>query len=161
MTGRRTSRCALLDVNVLIALAWPNHTLHTTARRWFDRHHRDGWATTPVTESGFVRVSSNRAAIATATSPPLAIELLTAMTGLAGHTFWSDDLMLVTGGHGETDLITSHRDVTDAHLLALAQERRGALVTFDAGVARLLGDRPAALVQTLRPFPAGESSPQE
>lgn len=159
MTGRQKPRCALLDVNVLIALAWPNHTLHTAARRWFDRHHRDGWATTPVTESGFVRVSSNRAAIATATSPALAIELLTAMTSLAGHEFWPDNLTLITGGRGRTDLIASHRDVTDAHLVALAQERRGALVTFDTGVARLLGDRRADLVQTLTASPIASSSP--
>ena len=26
---------ALLDVNVLVALAWPNHVHHTQAHRWF------------------------------------------------------------------------------------------------------------------------------
>ena len=71
-------RTALLDVNVLIALAWPNHAHHGAAHRWFDDAGRAGWATTPFTESGFVRVSSNRAAIPTATSPALALELLTA-----------------------------------------------------------------------------------
>src|SRR6478672_12922232 len=90
MTAAR--RTALLDVNVLIALAWPNHAHHAAARQWFSTHAQHGWATTPITESGFVRVSSNRAAIPTATSPVLALEVLTAMTGLDRHEFWVDDV---------------------------------------------------------------------
>lgn len=140
---------ALLDVNVLIALAWPNHVHHRAARRWFDTYHQAGWASTPVTESGFVRVSSNRAAIATATSPEFAIELLTALTGLSGHTFWGDEVALVTGGRGSTALIGSHRDVTDAHLLAVAEQQAGVLVTFDAGIRKLLGDRPSSLLHQI------------
>jgi predicted nucleic acid-binding protein len=50
---------SLLDVNVLIALAWPNHIHHRLASRWFDRNRKSGWATCPLTQSGFVRVSSN------------------------------------------------------------------------------------------------------
>lgn len=51
---------ALPDVNVLIALAWPQYPHHQRAHRWFGAHHAQGWVTTPVTESGFVRASSNR-----------------------------------------------------------------------------------------------------
>ena len=36
---------ALLDVNVLIALVWPNHVHHEAARAWFTRRRKDGWAT--------------------------------------------------------------------------------------------------------------------
>jgi YVTN family beta-propeller protein len=58
----------LLDVTVLVALAWPNHVHHHSARRWFA--HRPGpWATTPVTECGFVRVSSDRVVIPDAVTP--------------------------------------------------------------------------------------------
>lgn len=98
-----------------------------------------------------MRVSSNRAAVVPATSPELAIELLTAMTALAGHQFWPDDVALVLGGLGTSSLLGSHRDVTDAHLLALAQTRRGTLVTFDTGLCRLLGDRPGSLVTQIEP----------
>lgn len=35
----------LLDVNVLIALAWPNHVHHDAAGSWFARLRRTGWAT--------------------------------------------------------------------------------------------------------------------
>ncbi len=139
-------RVALLDVNVLVALAWPNHVHHDVARAWFDAHHRHGWATTPITESGFVRVSSNRAVLPTTTTPTIAIDVLAAMTALDGHEFWADGLSGVTGGLGDPALIQSHRDVTDAHLLALTETHGGAVVTFDTRMARLLGDRDPGLI---------------
>ena len=145
-----TAGVALLDVNVLIALAWPNHVNHQPARRWFDRHHRAGWATTPLTEAGFVRISANRAAIATATTPALAMQLLRSMTSLDGHEFWADDVALVDDGLGNAELISSHRHVTDAHLLALVQRHDGRLVTFDAGIERLLGAREPRLLDVQR-----------
>ncbi|MGH9896422.1 MAG: type II toxin-antitoxin system VapC family toxin, partial [bacterium] len=49
----------LLDFNVLVALAWPNHVHHQAAVKWFLTNQSGGWATSPLTESGFVRVSSN------------------------------------------------------------------------------------------------------
>ena len=50
---------ALLDVNALVALAWDSHVHHVAIRSWFAARAADGWATCPITESGFVRVSSN------------------------------------------------------------------------------------------------------
>ena len=141
-----SDRVALLDVNVLVALAWPNHVHHRAARTWFHGHHRRGWATTPITESGFVRVSSNRAVIPTTTTPTIAVEVLAAMTALDGHQFWADDLSGVTGGFGDVMLVRSHREVTDAHLLALAEARGGRLLTFDTRMTRLLGDRDPGLI---------------
>jgi predicted nucleic acid-binding protein len=34
---------ALLDVNVLIALLDPDHSLHARATGWFASHARSGW----------------------------------------------------------------------------------------------------------------------
>ena len=34
-------KAALLDTNVLLALAWPNHQHHAQAHAWFAAH---GWA---------------------------------------------------------------------------------------------------------------------
>lgn len=151
MSPARTRGGALLDVNVLIALAWPNHTHHRPALDWFNRHHLDGWATTPITEAGFVRVSSNRAAIAAATTPELALQLLGQMTALPGHAFWLDDVAMVIGTGTDAGLITSHRTVTDAHLLALSHRHSGRLVTFDAGIAELLGEHSPELLDIQRP----------
>ena len=53
----------LPDVNVLIALAWPNHVHHDPARSWFAANLNTGWATCPLTEAGFVRLSCNRLAV--------------------------------------------------------------------------------------------------
>ena len=128
-----TEVAALLDVNVLVALSWPNHVHHGVARAWFTAHASDGWATTPFTEAGFTRVSSVRTALPTMATPETAIEMLTLLTGHTGHEFWLDDVPLVIGSESVGPLL-GHRQVTDAHLLALAISRSGRLVTFDAGI---------------------------
>ena len=125
----------LLDVNVLVALAWPNHIHHHVAVSWFMQHHQRGWATSPATESGFVRVSSNRLAIPDARSPGEAIGLLRRLTQLEGHTFWADDVAFSRSEFVDPGKIIGHRQVTDAHLIALAIGRKGRVATFDRGVA--------------------------
>ncbi len=54
MTDKAT---ALLDVNVLVALADPRHVHHEAARQWFEGE--DAFATTPLTEVAFVRLMSH------------------------------------------------------------------------------------------------------
>lgn len=137
MTKSR-SRAALLDVNVLIALAWPNHEGHAAARDWFARHSAGGWSTTPITETGFVRISSNRRALATATTPRRAKEMLQRLTALPGHTFWPDTVQHVTGDHLDPAHLQGHHQVTDAHLVALCMVHGGALATFDQGIDQLV-----------------------
>lgn len=126
---------ALLDVNVLIALGWPNHVHHAAAQRWFTQFSSNGWATTPITEAGYVRISSNRSVMQVSTTPAIAIAQLAAMTSLAGHTFWPDDVPLIVGSAGDRDAVSNHRRVTDCHLIALAARYGGRLVTFDAALA--------------------------
>jgi len=53
---------ALLDVNVLVALFHPDHVHHDLAHDWFVGHRHAGWATCPVTENGFLRVTVQLAA---------------------------------------------------------------------------------------------------
>lgn len=137
MTLSAQSGVALLDVNVLVALAWPPHVHHGLARRWFSEQQPYGWATCPTTESGFVRVSSNRAVIPHAVSPVEAIELLDQITQLDEHEFWPDDVPGVVGPALDASLVVGHRQVTDAHLLALALSRGAALATLDRAVRRL------------------------
>ena len=50
----------LLDVNVLIALAWPNHVHHGEALRWFEAKAVKAFRTCPMTQAGFVRISPTR-----------------------------------------------------------------------------------------------------
>lgn len=134
-----TGGTALLDVNVLVALAWPNHEAHRAARAWFDEASAAGWATTPVTECGFVRVSANRRIMPVSTTPTHAVDLLSRLRQLPGHEFWPDDVPLVTGDHVATGRISGFRQVTDAHLLALCRSRSGFLLTFDSKLTELAG----------------------
>ena len=50
----------LLDVNALIALVWPHHVHHARVHEWFTAQDTPWW-TTPLTESGLLRLSLNRA----------------------------------------------------------------------------------------------------
>jgi uncharacterized protein len=131
----------LLDVNVLVALTWPTHIHHLAARSWFDATGGAGWATCPVTQLGFVRVSSNPRAIRDAVRPPEAVAVLKQLTSLPGHRFWPDEMPVVGADIFESLSLVGHRQVTDAYLLALAKQRKGKLATLDRGVASLLADR--------------------
>ncbi len=130
----------LLDVNVLIALAWPSHVHHRPAHRWFRAHHAEGWATSPLTQTSFVRLSCNPAVVSEAASPREAAALLGRMAALPGHRFWADRVDWTGTKELPTKLLLGHRQVTDAHLLALAIRNRGKLATLDAGVRSLIGD---------------------
>ena len=125
---------ALLDVNALVALAWDSHVHHAAIRDWFTRNSARGWATCPVTESGFVRVSSNPKVLPTAIGIDAARAVLSALRALDGHGFLADDVSL---SDDDVPKITGHRQVTDVHLLTLARRRQVRLVTFDAGVLAL------------------------
>lgn len=128
----------LPDVNVLVALAWPNHIHHDRAHAWFGSIRKRGWATTPLTQSAFVRVSSNPQAIPDARTPAEASLLLRRIVALDGHAFWVDDVAAADEKEGVFARVVGYRQVTDAHLLTLAMRRGGRLATFDQGVRDLV-----------------------
>ena len=131
---------ALPDVNTLVALAWPNHVHHGAARAWFADARRSGWATCPVTQAGFVRVSSNRRVTPDARTPAEVVRLLTALVAVGEHTFWPDDVDWTRPDGPATTRLGGYRQVTDAHLVALAAGAGGQLVTFDRGAKALRPD---------------------
>lgn len=131
---------ALLDVNLLVALAWPNHIHHTAAHAWFSQSSRGRWATAPLTQSSFIRVSSNPRVTSEARSPAEARALLCQIVSLPGHEFWADDAAAADPAPSPFDRMLGHRQVTDAHLLTLAVRHGGRLVTFDGGLRDLVPD---------------------
>lgn len=131
---------ALLDVNVLIALAWPNHVHHDATRRWFTEHRGDGWATCPLTEAGFVRVSCNPSAVQHVVTPGEAIALLRRLTRLESHSFWPLDRSIADLPRELVSRLQGYRQITDAVLLAVAIQRGGTLATLDSGLARLVDE---------------------
>ncbi len=133
-------RVFLLDVNVLLALAWPNHVHHAPARSWFHRRGRHGWSTCPMTQCGFVRISSNPSIIPDAVSPAVALAVLKQMVAHPGHHFWADEVSMGDPDFSFPSLLAGHRQVTDGYLLALAIRHNGVLATFDSGVRELNPD---------------------
>lgn len=131
----------LLDVNVLVALTWPTHIHHLAARSWFGRAGRASWATCPITQLGFVRVSSNPKAIRDAVAPAQAVAVLQRLTDLPGHRFWPDEMSVVGAEPFASLGLVGHRQVTDAYLVALAQRKGGKVATLDRGLPSLVADR--------------------
>lgn len=115
-------------------------------RTWFDTNGADGWATCPVTESGFVRVSSNRKVLPHAIGVDAARGVLSALRAVDGHTFLVDDISI---GDADVPMMSGHRQVTDAHLLTLARRREVRLVTFDRGLLALAGGHDVELLTVL------------
>ena len=129
---------SLLDVNVLVALAWPNHIHHNRAHQWFANARGQGWATCPLTQSGFVRVSSNRKAIPDAVAPQEAIALLQRIILLSHHQFWHDQFSIADSKTVNRGKLFGYRQVTDAHLLGIALANAGRLATFDRGIESIV-----------------------
>ncbi len=121
----------LPDVNLLLALAWPNHQFHGPARRWFGG--RSGtWITCPLTQLGFVRLSSNPAFTPLAKTPREATLLLAAMTAHPDHRFMTDSEAVASQVFQRlAGRLEGHQQVTDAYLVALAISNSSRLVTFD------------------------------
>jgi uncharacterized protein len=124
----------LLDVNVLLALSWPEHQFHEVVQGWFSRHARKGWATCPMVEAGFVRILSNPAFSAHAISPSEAVNALKFNTRHSAHQFWPDDLSVAEALASLPQEVGGHKQITDAYLLALAVRHRGKLATLDNGI---------------------------
>jgi toxin-antitoxin system PIN domain toxin len=124
----------LLDVNLLVSLAWPNHVHHAAARRWFSANAPQGWATCPITECGFVRISCNPRAVVAAVSPRQAVDALLQMAAYPDHVFWPDDVMFADGAYIPHGALKGHQQVTDAYLLGLAFRHGGVLATLDRGL---------------------------
>lgn len=132
----------LLDVNLLIALSWPNHPQHELAHDWFARENVGGWGTCTVSQIGFVRVSSHPA-LPFHVSTQEALHKLGQITALPTHRFWpespsgfANDAFSMTAPN-----IFTHGLVTDGFLVTIAASHGGKLATLDRQLARTFGDR--------------------
>ena len=131
---------ALLDVNVLVALAWPNHVHHQAALSWFRENRAEGWATCALTEAGFIRVSCNPSVVRYTVTPRDAIALLDELRQLGAHSFWPLDRSIVELPPGIAARLQGYRQITDAVLLAAAMHNGGQLATLDSGLAALASE---------------------
>jgi len=111
----------LLDVNVLLGCAWKSHADHEPLLLWL--RQTDLWATCPLVESGFVRISMTTAYRASFNDARTSLATLRA---LPGHRFLTDDVDAVS-----LPPLTSSKDTTDAHLVTLAKRHGLKLATLD------------------------------
>jgi toxin-antitoxin system PIN domain toxin len=125
---------SLPDVNALVALAWDSHVHHAAMRAWFSANASRGWATCPLTESGFVRVSSNPKVLPSPIGVEPARGVLLALRAIEGHRFLVDDVSIASA---DVPAMAGYRQVTDAHLLTLARRKAVRVVTFDRGLLAL------------------------
>jgi toxin-antitoxin system PIN domain toxin len=137
----------LLDVNILLALCDPAHPHAAAARSFFSPSlTRNGWATCPLIENGFLRIFGSRRYPGGPGSPELARMILAGLLAAPGHQFWEDDLTL--NSKTVFPSLPASEDLTDVYLLALAVKRGGRFATFDLGIdASLIPGGPAALLQ--------------
>jgi hypothetical protein len=128
----------LLDVNVLVASAWPAHSAHARVERWLARHAKEEWATCPFTQAAFVRILSNPAFSPYALTPRNAIAVLKANLQHPGHRFWPNEVGFNDAIRSFHDKIVGHQQVTDAYLLGLTLHKKGKLATLDREILDLL-----------------------
>jgi len=126
---------ALLDVNVIIALLDASHVFHERAHDWLALNGALGWASSPLTENGVIRIMSNPGYSRQARfTPGDLIARLKQFTRQSDHEFWPDDLSFCDGKSFVTEHLHGSRLLTDIYLLGLAIKHGGRLVTFDQGI---------------------------
>ena len=125
---------ALLDVSVLLALFDPAHIFHSRARSWWTANQTQGWASTPVTENGFLRIVT-QAAYPKPVAFPVALALLRGHARGALHEAWSDEVSVLDAAAIDHARVLGPSQLTDICLLAVAVKRGGRLVTLDRRVA--------------------------
>lgn len=128
----------LLDVNVLVALSVPTHLHHPSATEWFDDADFT-WATTPLTEAGYVRLMTNPQVIGFSVSPSQAVNGLHELREEPGFRFLPDSTSLA---NAVIDLgpLAGTKQVSDYHLVNLVAQNGMRLATFDGSLLRSLAD---------------------
>jgi uncharacterized protein len=125
---------ALLDVNVLLALMDRDHVHHGAALQWWRSERDDGWASCPLTQNGFVRISCQgnfpgRPTVAQA------IEQLRRQMAESNHVFWPDGISITDNHIFDQKYLLGAKQITDVYLLGVAVKNGGRLITFDRRVS--------------------------
>jgi toxin-antitoxin system PIN domain toxin len=132
----------LLDVNALLALGWAEHEAHSAvvARLSQPGTH---WATCPITQLGFVRLSSTAGIFSRILNPAQAVTALHTLCADAQHHFVAEHPSMT---NCDFTALTGPRQTTDAYLLALAQHHGLVLLTLDQRLVRSMGVETAECV---------------
>jgi toxin-antitoxin system PIN domain toxin len=127
----------LLDVNVLVSILDSAHVHHAAAIAWFRASAAvEGWATSPITENGFIRIVSHVGYPNMRLTPAMAAESLARFKAAFPlvHRFWADEISLADACVFDLTVLTGPRQTTDVYLAGLAFRQKGLLATWDAGI---------------------------
>ncbi len=129
----------LLDLNALVFLADSESPHYPAMQEWFDTSGKKDWGVCPLTEAGFIRVTTNPAFGGATRSIAQAAAILAAFAAYPGYRYWPvpESWSAVTAPFAAR--VLGHQQVTDAYLLGLAVRQNGVLVTFDRGIKYLAG----------------------
>jgi toxin-antitoxin system PIN domain toxin len=130
MASSEKRRPLLLDVNALLALAWPNHQFHAVISARLDRRPEPPWATCALTQLGFVRLSSNPKIVEVRMTPAEAVTLLAELTRDRQHVYLEKLPALPDAANVFRHLL-GHQQVTDAYLLGVAEANDAKVLTLD------------------------------
>lgn len=123
-------RPLLLDINALLALAWPNHQFHAAVVARLEQQPVPRWATCALTQLGFVRLSANPKIVGMRKTPAEAVSLLADLTHDPQHVY-VDGLPALPQTARFFRRLVGHQQVTDAYLLAVADASDSTLLTLD------------------------------
>jgi hypothetical protein len=113
---------------------------HTRAVAWFLENRETPFATSPMTEAGFIRISMNPLIVTEQISLKAALAMLDTYRTRYKHVFWPDSLS-VSEALSMVKPLSGHRQITDAYLLALAIMNDGKLASFDKGITAIVPDK--------------------
>ena len=131
--------CYLLDVNVLVALAFRDHQHHPLVKPWFNASAERQWALCAFTEAGFLRIST--APGSTQISIPQATWVLAELTRHPGYRYQTITADWRTLSSPFFNRLHGTKQVTDAYLLGLAIREGLTLVTLDKAILHLAGEQ--------------------
>jgi predicted nucleic acid-binding protein len=120
----------LLDMNTLVALGFANHEFHDRVASWVRARPVSTLATCSITELGFIRVLAQAPAYGLTVTQARTLLLKMKEAGASRFTFMADD-------HDVSHLPTwvkTPKQITDGHLVELADANGGTLATLDEGI---------------------------
>lgn len=129
----------LLDINILLGIAWEDQQAHATVFPWFQQTGRHQFATCGITQTGFVRISSSVRFGPHPVSVKEAFQALDSFVAMPGHDFWPIELGLRAATAPFVDKLFGPMQLTDAYLLGLAIAKGGVLVTRDKAIPQIAG----------------------
>ena len=105
-----------------------------TAVRWFrSGAAREGWASAPITENGFIRIVSHPSYPNMRLTPALACESLERFKqGFPkAYRFWPDEVTLTDGTLFDLTRLTGAQRTIDIYLAGLAFRKNGRMATLE------------------------------